>query len=93
MNVASTCTGYRIDLDPSERDQVLLALELAAACRRGEDGRGALIRRVDSATVTALAETLGGSASPTSRLPIRADEAARWRVTDVGRSALAALAR
>jgi len=88
MTVTQTATGYAVSLDATERDQLLIALELAAACRRGEDGRGALIRLVDTPTVAALADRLTPAECAAATRPIRGDEAARWRVTDTGRAAL-----
>ena len=35
MTVTQTSTGYAVTISPAERDQLLIALELAAACRRG----------------------------------------------------------
>lgn len=58
MHVTQTSTGYVVSLDATERDQVLLALELAAACRRGDEGRGVLIRQIDSALADRLADIL-----------------------------------
>ena len=88
MTANATPQGYRIDLDPAEREQLLIALEIAVACRRGEDGRGALIRLVDTAAVAALADRLTPAECAPATRPIRGDEAARWRVTDTGRAAL-----
>jgi len=81
MTVTQTSTGYVVALDTAEHDQVLIALELAAACRRGEEGRGALIRLVDTAAVAALADRLTPAECAPATRPIRGDEAARWRVT------------
>jgi len=58
MNVTQTSTGYVLSLDATERDQVLLALEIAAACRRGDEGRGVLIRQVNSTLADRLADVL-----------------------------------
>jgi len=60
MTVTQTSTGYAVSLDAAERDQVLLALELAAACRRGDEGRGVLIRQVNSTLADRLADALTG---------------------------------
>jgi len=65
MTTNATPQGYRFDLAPAEREQLLTALELAVACRRGDEGRGILIRQIDSAALDRLAAALV-SATPTA---------------------------